>query len=163
MPFVRMPTLKEKKFADEYLRTGNKVQSAKVAYGSKNYHSASHLAYVVSRRPPVQTYIQQRMAEEGITVNRIGKAWRKLLDKASEDSTIRTMSPGDAINVLKEVSKIQDIYPAEKKKIEQTKLTMKYDKMDEKELLEVLKQQSTEIASFSRLLKGNIQNAEVVQ
>ena len=56
-------TVKQKKFADEYIETGNATEAYKRAYSTKNMSndSINTEAKRTLRKPPVKDYIDQRM------------------------------------------------------------------------------------------------------
>lgn len=62
----RKLTKKQKDFADEYINTGNKTQSALKTYDTKDYKTASVIGHENLEKPRVREYIEskaQRAAE----------------------------------------------------------------------------------------------------
>ena len=58
-------TIKQKKFADEYIKTGNATEAYKKAYSTKkmSYETISSEAKRTLRKPPVKDFIDKRMKE----------------------------------------------------------------------------------------------------
>lgn len=55
-------TLKQKRFADHYIETGNGTQSVLVAGYDTDYNTAQNIAYENVRKPKVVSYINRQLA-----------------------------------------------------------------------------------------------------
>ncbi len=61
-------TAKQKKFADAYIETGNKTQSALKAYDTKSENVASVIGVENLRKPSVVAYLESRAENAAIRV-----------------------------------------------------------------------------------------------
>ncbi len=61
-------THKQKKFANHYIETGNKVQSALKSYDTESYKTASVIAHENLEKPRVLEYIESKAENAAIRV-----------------------------------------------------------------------------------------------
>lgn len=68
-------TLKQRKFVDEYLKTGNGVQAALAAYGSEDmtYNTAGVIAHENLNKPKIVKTMAQLLDEAGVTDEKIAE------------------------------------------------------------------------------------------
>lgn len=65
---MRQLSLKQRRFADEYLANGgNATQASLKVYNAKNYNTAHVIAAENIQKPTILTYIQQKTLEKGVT------------------------------------------------------------------------------------------------
>ena len=100
-------TIKQKKFADEYIISGNATESYKVAgYKYSSDNMASVEAHKLLRNPKVKTYIDERMRkleEEAIAnQNEILKFLTRVIrDEETEETLISRGEEGQEITTVK--------------------------------------------------------------
>lgn len=100
-------TIKQKKFADEYIISGNATESYKVAgYKYSSDNMASVEAHKLLRNPKVKTYIDERMKkleEEAIAnQNEILKFLTRVIrDEETEETLISRGEEGQEITTVK--------------------------------------------------------------
>jgi phage terminase small subunit len=70
-----MPDLtpKQKEFADEYLETGNGVQSALSVYDTEDYSTAGNIASENLKKPKVQQYLENNAEQAALRVIELSK------------------------------------------------------------------------------------------
>lgn len=70
-------TPKQKKFADEYMKTGNGTQSALKTYNTTDYDTASSIAKENLRKPQIQWYCAQWVEDAKKMMYTIAMTWEK--------------------------------------------------------------------------------------
>ena len=128
-------TVKQKKFADEYIKTGNATEAYKKAYSTKNMADASiHTEAIATlRKPLVKDYIDQRMkklddakimgakeALEQLSKIARGEPFIKMIalnEKNEPKPELVVPKPADMLNALKEILKRYPLNPLDKAQI----------------------------------------------
>lgn len=64
MPKLSKPSLKQQKFVNEYIRTGNGTQAALKAYETTDYMTANAIAVENLQKPLVQELVNQKINEK---------------------------------------------------------------------------------------------------
>lgn len=160
-------TFRNKRFAREYLKNGGrKMDAYEKIYGKKNMRTNFYSTRML-HKPQVQRYIESLLDKEGLNESYVAKSYKKILDTGLEAPVLNQMKPADTLNALKEVGKLHDMYPAEKKQIEKktSKLTLELKGKSREELAGVLESLQQEVVAFSKMLKevDKIKENKVVQ
>lgn len=114
MPIFEGLTLKQKRFADEYIKTGNGTQSALNAYDT-NSNTAGVIASENLRKPSVEAYIAKRMnARELSREYVLNKLIDELEDKNEDNPVVR-------VKVLELLGKALRMYS--EKQIDENEIT----------------------------------------
>jgi phage terminase small subunit len=71
-------THKQKEFADEFLETGNGVQSALSAYDTKDYSTAGNIASENLKKPKVKQYLEDNAEQAALRVIELSKQGENL-------------------------------------------------------------------------------------
>lgn len=103
-------TPKEKAFADEYLETGNGVQSALKTYDTESYKTASNIASTNLDKPRVIEYLQSHAEEVAKNMYRLAlsaeseqvqvSAGKDILDRAGFKPVDKSELIGDNLNAV---------------------------------------------------------------
>lgn len=99
----RKPTLKQRLFAQEYLKTGNGVQSALKVYGNNNYNSANGLAIHNLNAQPVIDLIEEKFKRSDINVDYVLKGQKKLAEGHDVENAVKA-------KVLKDIGEFLYMY-----------------------------------------------------
>ena len=83
-------TPKQKKFADEYLETGNGVESALKVYDTEDYSTAGVIAHENLKKPKIQEYLSSK-------AERAAEVIFELLEKA-QNETVRLNAGKDILD-----------------------------------------------------------------
>jgi hypothetical protein len=67
-------TLKQIKFADEYLKTGNATEAANCAYKPKNRNTAHAIGAENLRKPTIKRFIEESLEENGLNIQLIAQS-----------------------------------------------------------------------------------------
>lgn len=102
-------TLKQKRFADEYIATGNGTQSVLKAGYNTSYDVAQNIAYENVRKPQVESYIAKQLAAKDINIEFIKE---KLLDE------LRDENPAIRVKVLELLGKHLKMFDANSKNVD---------------------------------------------
>lgn len=90
MPKVRGITLKQKRFADKYMETGNGAQAALAAYNTTDQDTAKSIACENLTKPYIQDYIKEKLKIEDLNVSFVVE--NLMLDTKSDNPIVRTKS-----------------------------------------------------------------------
>lgn len=154
----RTPTLKQKKFVKEYLKSGNKRQSAKIAYQTDSNEYADRLSKMNSHSKIVRAYMQKLLDQHGMSDEKIAETLTLLREAGTTPKALKRATPELALKAIQEAIKLKDLYPAEKKEIKQQTMRMDLDNKDTKDLIDILKKQQREVSQFNKMIdKENVQ------
>ena len=130
MPKGDQITFKQKKFADNYLETGNGTQSALKAYDTESYKTANVIAAENLKKPSVIEYLKsqaQAAAERVIVLAESAEnetvrlnANKDILDRAGYKAVDKVQSMNVNVNTnLSEMSRYQEIKEKYEKELEE--------------------------------------------
>lgn len=146
------PTLKQKKFTDNYLITGNITRSAKAVYNVKNDKNANALGRKTLQSPAVQNYIAQALDETGLTDTELAGLLRKIIKASASERALRKVRPSDGLRGIEMALRLKDRFPAERKRIEKQEFKIELKSKSEKELQELLDKTLKEIQDFKKIM-----------
>lgn len=149
----RRLTFKQKKFTEEFLKSGNATSAAKKSYNVKNRQSASVAGYAALKSPTVQRYMAKVLSDKGVTDEKIAEKLQDLIDAGTTDRALKTATPDVALKAITFAAKLKDIVPADKKQIQKQSLTLSLQGKSEDELKEMLETLGKEVTSFSKMMK----------
>jgi hypothetical protein len=155
MGLLKAPTVNQRILARHYLKTGNKKESALKAYDIKPEY-AVNMANKVLSNPLVQSYMKKVLDEEGLSDSLIGRKFRKIIEAGTSPQALKAATVGNAIEALREVGKLKDLYPATKTQIDQrtAKLNLNLVSKSEDELMVMLDEVQEEIKNFQKVVKS---------
>lgn len=148
------PTLKQKKFAHEYLRTGQATKAAMIAYDVKSRQSAAFIGYQNLKKPIVVDYMKEIMDRHGLSDEQIAERLKKVIEAGTSEVALREATPTQALKAIDMTMRVKDLYPAEKKQIDQRTATLKMDlkgKTDQ-ELVGILTNLQDELTAFKKMV-----------
>ena len=103
-------TLKEKRFCEEFVRTGNATQAYLAAYGG-TYNTANAQGWRTLQRPRVHEYVAalQKQAWEGacITAERVGLKLAEIAFAAKDDEQYTPTAQLKALDLLQKQMGLQ--------------------------------------------------------
>lgn len=147
------PTLKQKRFVKYYLETGNKTEATRRAYNVKE-QNATVLSQAVIKAPAVQNLIRVALQKEGLEDDYVAQSLHKLTEAGLREESLVKAKPDDALRALKEINKLRDSYPVERKRIEQAVIKMDLKDKTTDELVDMLEQTRNELLTFQRMVSG---------
>lgn len=147
-----LPTIKERKFVAEYLRTGSPQKAQIKAYNTPKSYAAK-VAYNVLKRPPVQKLLRECMEEEGLTNESIAVHMNKILDASTSDRALGKATVKDGISIIREINKIKDAYPAERKEIRQQTVKLNLQGKSPQEIEDTLSVLMEETRQFKHMVE----------
>ena len=160
-------TPKQKKFADEYIISGNASQSAiDAGYSAK---TAAETGYENLRKPHIKEYIEERVKkiekEKIATADEVLQMYtsilrRELYDIAQEinpltGEVVELKQPATIKDMIKAGSELMKRYPTV---TEAKKLQLEIEKLQAQ--IGGNEQQDDKIADFITMLKGEVQNGD---
>ncbi len=149
------PTGKQKKFADNYLRTLNKTGSALGAYNTDNPKVAHNLATRNLNNPKVQGYISEVLDRVGLGDKQLGEELKKIIKASTSRRSLKKTTPADGLRGIELSYKLKDRFPVERKQIET--ISLKLEGKSPKELQALLATTITEAQKYQGLLNGEPQ------
>lgn len=175
--FTPKLTQKQRIFIKEYLRTGNLTKSSIRAWGMKP-KAAQVYGSITMKRPHVKEYVRQLLDKAELTDEKIVIALKRLMDAGTTEKALGTADAKLGLAAVKEIARLKDLYPAEKKEIESktAKLNIDIKGKTEEELLESLNKINSDIRQFKEMIKherkitaekpnkpGEIEEGEVIE
>jgi len=140
MPKLKRLSLKQKKFINNYLKTGNAPEAALEAYDTKNRPSAQALGAQTLDLPEVQSEIDKALEKNGITLDKVTDRVQQMAswspDKVSSDTVLKA-------NI--ELLKLLKAYPDKVQKHDTRSIKINLNSKDFKELIQLHKDKSSEI------------------
>jgi len=166
MPKLLTASHKQRKFVRSYLEHGSRVKAAEEAYGTKNKNTSRSLADATLKQPATIAYMKRIMDKAGMTDDNIANGLKLITEAGLSANSLKQAKPADALKAIEMTSKLKDLFPAEKKKIQKTEVTYNFSEKSDEELLSLIDEKTEELKRFSKLLKsdtiGKIVDAEVV-
>lgn len=153
MPRLVRPSIKQRKWARDWVKHGNADKAAFDNYDVKNMVNAGKIAYVNSKNPMVLDYVKKLLDEQGVTDSKLAKGLNKIIDAGTSLKSLKTTTPTQALEAIKFASKLKDIIPAEKKLVDQRTATVKYnlENKSEEQLQDTLSNLIEEIKTFKKM------------
>ena|SRR2546429_861275 len=132
----RIPTLKQREFVREYVKSGNGTQAAIAAYDTKDPLIASTIANQNLNKPQVQQLLEQALIEAGLTDSEIAGSLRKVVQKGLDSEKV---TASDALKSLDMVLRIKGGYAATKQVHAKLDLNKLYSEMPYNEVIKEIK------------------------
>lgn len=155
MPRLRKPSYKQKKFVREYLKHGNATKAAMVAYDTKSQRNASYIGYHVLQHPLVEEYMREVLDNRGMSDDYIAHGLKEITAASLKAQSLSQAKPTDGLKAMEMAAKLKNLFPAEKKQIEQKTATINLNLQgkSETELQDMLQNLVSEAQSFKRVLE----------
>lgn len=161
MPKLITASYKQRKFVKEYLKTGNVKQSAMTAYNSSE-KSAYRLGWDVLKQEAALEYMKRILDEAGMTDTAVANGLKAITEAGLSENSLKQAKPSDALKALDMTSKLRDLYPAEKKKIQKTTINANLENKSIDELKGMIDKLAEEAKTFSKLLGKDLTDAKIV-
>lgn len=132
-------TLKQKRFAKEYVKTkGNKTQAViNAGYDVKNRDVAAQIGVENMNKPKIQQEIKRQLDNAGLTDTKIFEGLEKIINEGSGNEP----TASDALRGIDMVLKLKDYYPSKKTTVEKKHLSFHYHQKEDDEVMETIKDQ----------------------
>src|SRR3990167_1346735 len=143
MPKLKRPSLKQRKFAIDYVKTGNATQAALNNYDTTNRKLAQRIGAQNLDKPEVQTLLEEALKKSNITFDRVLDSFNDMADqipdKISSDTVLKA-------NI--ERAKLLKMYPERVQKYESKSININLNQKNYLDLIDLHKQKSQEIADI---------------
>ena len=140
MPKLKRPSLKQRKFAIDYVKTGNATQAALNNYDTTNRKLAQRIGAQNLDKPEVQTLLEEALKKSNITFDRVLDSFNDMADqipdKISSDTVLKA-------NI--ERAKLLKMYPERVQKYESKSISINLNQKNYLDLIDLHKQKSQEI------------------
>lgn len=143
MPRLKRPSLKQRKFAIDYVKTGNATQAALNSYDTTNRKTAQRIGAYNLDKPEVQNLLEEALKKNNITFDKVLESFNQMADeipdKISSDSVLKA-------NI--ERAKLLKMYPERVQKYESKSISINLNQKNWSDLVDLHKQKSQEIADI---------------
>ena len=143
MPRLKRPSLKQRKFAIDYVKTGNATDAALANYNTTNRKTAQRIGSQNLDKPEVQTLLEEALKKSNITFDRVLEGFNDMAerepDKISSDTVLKA-------NI--ERAKLLKMYPERVQKYESRSISLNLNSKDYKDLIELNRVKQSEIAEI---------------
>ena len=140
MPKLKRISLKQRKFAQKYVETGNATESAMQAYDVKNRLSAKHTGSVALNNPMVQEEIEKALKRNGITFDTVLDRFKEIADWSPDK-----ISSDTVLKATIEQAKLLKMYPDKIQKHESKSIRINLNDKNYQDLISLHKVKSQEI------------------
>jgi hypothetical protein len=161
MPHLITASYPQRKFVKSLLRHGSIKKAALEAYNTSE-KNAWRVGKASLDHPMTQAYMKRIMDKANLTDDYIANGLKVIAEAGLSEQSLKQAKPQDALRAIQEVAKLKDLYPAEKKKIEKRTISIDLKGKTMEELQGMLEKQQEELKTFTKLLKDNVQDAEVL-
>lgn len=146
---------KQKAWAVEYIKTGNGTEAARRAYPGITPMTANIVGSKNTHNPKIKKYMDEMLDKAGMTEAKIADSLHIITDAGMSKSALRKSTPKDALRALEMAARLKDLYPIERKQVDQRNLNLRMDlgSKSQDELVEMLKKLMDEARTFSDLVK----------
>lgn len=103
-------TIKQKRWAERYLHTGNASQSALEVYDTDNRNTAKLIGYKNRRLRHVQAYLEALLDQAGLSDEKIAQHLKTIVESGVKAQA----TTNDALKGLELVLKLKDKFPSHK-------------------------------------------------
>lgn len=156
------PTLKQKAFVKDLIKTRNITKSVKSVYDVKSDKNASALGNKTLQSPAVQNYMSKILDSVGLTDKELSGYLKSILLASVEEYSLKKITPSDGLRSLELIYKLKDRFP-----ISRSEVTTKQDltNKSKEELVAILDNAITEANKWKKLIQYNtkVVEAEVVE
>lgn len=154
------PTEKQKRFAREFIKTGNITQSAKKHYQTKKNQVAYQIGSRNLQNPTVKSYIEKVLKKYGLGDEELSNYLQKIILASTSRRSLKKVSPSDGLRGIEMSFRLKDRFPAEKRQITKQELQLKLEGKSIQELSTILGQQVTEAKRWLKLIGATKDKAE---
>jgi len=103
-------TIKQKRWAERYLQSGNASQSALEVYDTNSRNTAKLIGYKNRRLKHVQAYLEALLDQAGLSDEKIAQHLKTVIEAGVKAQA----TTSDALRSLELVLKLKDRYPSQK-------------------------------------------------
>lgn len=159
MSYIKSPTLQQKRFVKEYLRTGSRIKAAELAYPNQNKDTRNVSANNnLNHSLAVKKYLNELLDAYGLSDEKIAKGLNKIVDAGTTESALKTATPKDAMSAIKFASELKDLLPAKKIEQKSASVNLKLEGKSDVEMNELLANLSKEIKDFQNMVEDTKKN-----
>lgn len=146
------PTIKQKKFINGLVKTGNITKAALEAYETDNSQVAYQVGYRNLRNPTVISYMDQVLSNSGLDDATLTQELNKIIKASTDRQNLQKASPSDGLRGIELAFRLKDRFPAERKRVGKMELRVDLGKKSTKELMQLLDDKLKEAKKFKLLL-----------
>ena len=151
------PTLKQRKFVHEYLKTGNITTSALNNYNidKSNKHAkdvAHKLGYTILHKPSIINYISQVLNNTGLSDEKLSESLAKVIDSGLTKEALTKAQPSDSLRGIEMAFRLKDSFPIERKTISKLEIRTQLESKSIDELKQELNKALEEANRFKDML-----------
>lgn len=144
-------TIKERKFVNEYVKSGSKKNAALVAYDTKSPTNAGRIANNVLSRERVQNYMAKVLHTAGLSDEATAEALMKIVESGTSKKALGEAKAGDALKAIDLAYKVGNKYPVEKKQVDTRVLKMNLEGKGQDELMDQLRELQKQTQEFIKM------------
>lgn len=173
---MAQPTLKQKKFIHEYLKTGNITKSIlhnydinKNRYGNNKNQNKSKkeidsqaykIGYTNLKSPIVQSYISQILDSVGLSDINLSQSLQKIIQSSLTKRSLKQAQPSDGLRGIEMAFRLKDKFPAERKTISKLEVRAQLESKSNQELQDILNKTLEEANKLKTMLQQDKQQAQ---
>lgn len=150
----KQPTLKQTRFAHNFLVSGNVTQSALKAYDTENRDVAYQIGYRNLKSPAVRNFMEQILTKAGLDDATLSKNLQKIIKAGTSERSLKRATPSDSLRGIEMAFKLLDRFPAERKRIERRDYRVQLEAKSPEELKKMLDRLLKETEEWKRKLAG---------
>jgi len=143
MPRLKRPSLKQRKFAIDYVKTGNATQAALNNYDTTNRKTAQRIGSQNLEKPEVQNLLEEALKKSNITFDRVLDSFNDMAerepDKISSDTVLKA-------NI--ERAKLLKMYPERVQKYESKSISVNINSKTYDDLITMNREKQQEITDI---------------
>lgn len=131
-------TLKQKRFVQHYVETGNGAEAViRAGYGVKNREQARKMAYDNKTNPDVKLSLEEELDRAGLSQNKM-LGW---LHDAIQSGVGRDSRNSDALRGIDYLAKMYGMYPDKKVSVEKRSIVLKLGQKDTRDIIKSMLEQ----------------------
>jgi phage terminase small subunit len=158
----RRLTLKQKRFSDAYVKTGNATKAVLQTYDTQDKKSASVIGSTNMANPRIVTYIESILDNAGVSDIYLAHQLRTVIDNSLTKKALKKISPSDGLRGIEMAYRLRDKFPATRTQIDKREVSLKLHGKTPEELYTKLQEVQQEINTFSKLVKSKPNESQEV-
>lgn len=149
-------TIKQKKFIDRYIETGNATQAAFEVFNVKSRHNAKILGWNYLQKPKVKKEVERLMEKHEVTDEFLMQRLREGLDAKvvsnykgeTEQTDIKDLNVRH--KYWQEAAKLREMYPAQKVETKNVNIDVQLETLSSKEVIKLLAKEINELKKYEQ-------------
>lgn len=143
----------DKRFAVEYIKSGNATSAMAKVKPHITHGSAQQLGHRLLNRPAVQQYMLEIMDKSGLTDQQLANDLNSIVNAGTSDTALKEAKPADALRGIEMAYRLRDRFPAQKTQLDKREISIQLESKSPEELQDMLAKVASEAQSFTKLLK----------